>query len=192
MKRSSVLAGLLTIGLHAVALGCLSLWSVGGGDAAPAPDVPPGTAVTPSPSPDVPARRDTVSLPFIVPDRVSTRDDSAAAVRSKEPPKVAARRASRTEITPVLMISWQKGGGRRKTAGALPTLSGPLPNDVSASFKLMVAPDGRVRSVRVVKGKDPAFERAAVAHIKQWKFEPLRAGKPSDQLCSITLKAKAR
>jgi TonB family protein len=56
----------------------------------------------------------------------------------------------------------------------------------------MVAPDGKVRSVKVVKGKNAAFERSAVARIKQWKFEALRAARPSDQLCTVTLKAKAR
>jgi TonB family protein len=192
MKRSSVLAGLLTIGLHAAVLGCLSLWSVGGGDAATPPEAPPESRAAPAPSSAVPPGRDTVTLPVVLPDRAPATDDTTAAVRAEEPPKAAARRAPRTEITPVLMLSWQKGEGRRKTAGALPTLSGPLASDVSASFKLMVAPDGKVRSVRVVKGKDPAFERAAVARIRQWKFEPLKSGKPSDQLCSVTLKAKAR
>jgi TonB family protein len=67
-----------------------------------------------------------------------------------------------------------------------------LAADVTASFKVMVAPDGKVRSVRVLKGKDAAFERAAVARIKQWKFEPIRTSRGTDQLCTVTLKARAR
>ena len=192
MKRSSLVAGLLTIGLHVVALGCLSLWSVGSGDVAHALDALPESEFTLAPSPSIPPGRDTVSLPIITPERVSAKDDSAESVRPDTAPKVAARPTARTEVTPVLMLSWQKGGGRRKTAGALPTLSGPLSVDVSASFKVMVAPDGKVRSVRVAKGRNAAFERAAMARIKQWKFEPLRASRPTDQLCTVTLKAKAR
>lgn len=192
MKRSSLVAGLLTIALHVVALGCLSLWSVGTGDVARALDSLPESEFTLAPSPSIPPSRDTVSLPMITPERVPAKDDSAETVRPDEAPKVVARPAPRTEVTPVLMLSWQKGGGRRKTAGALPTLSGPLSNDVIASFKVMVAPDGKVRSVRVAKGRNAAFERAAMARIKQWKFEPLRASRPADQICTVTLKAKAR
>jgi len=192
MKRSSLVAGLLTIGLHVVALGCLSLWSVGSGDVAHALDALPESESTLAPSASIPLSRDTVPLPIITPDRVSARDDSTETVRPDEPPKVAARPGARTEVTPILMLSWQKGGGRRKTYGALPTLSGPLAKDVSASFKVMVGPDGKVRSVRLMKGRNAAFERAAMARIKQWKFEPLRASRPSDQLCMVTLKAKAR
>jgi len=130
---------------------------------------------------------------MVLPDLTSMGRDTAAATRPEEAPKVKARPAARTEVTPVLMLSWQTGGKRRKTAGLLPTLSGPLAGDVSASFKVMVTPDGKVRSVRAVKGKNATFERAAIARIKQWKFEPLRvSGRPSDQLCMVTLRAKAR
>jgi TonB family protein len=90
------------------------------------------------------------------------------------------------------MLSWQKGGSRRKTAGALPTLAGPLAADVTASFRVTVSPDGMVKSVRALRGKNTAFERTAVARIRKWKFEPLRASRPADQLCTVTLKAKAR
>lgn len=190
MKRSTLLAGLLTIGVHAVALGCLSFWRVGGGDVALA-TLPEPEAAPPA-SPVVSPARDTVALPVVLPERGLAAGDSAVSVRSAEAPRVGAKPAARKEVTPILMLSWQKGGGRRKTSGALPTLTGPLAGDVSASFKVMVAPDGKVRSVRPVKGKNAAFEKAAMARIKQWKFEPLRASRPSDQLCMVTLKAKAR
>ncbi len=192
MKRSSLVAGLLTIGLHVVALGCLSLWAVGGGDIAHALDASPEPETDPALTSSIPATRDTVTPPVVMPDPVSVGKESAADARPDDPPRVAARPAARTEVTPILMLSWQKGAGRRKTAGTLPTLPGPLAGDVTASFKVMVAPDGKVRSVKVVKGKNAAFERTAVARIKQWKFEPLRAARPSDQLCTVTLKAKAR
>jgi len=191
MKRSSLVAGLLTLGLHAVALGSLSLWAVGGGDIAHALDASPPEP-EPVPAPPVAARRDTVTPPVVIPDQIPGGKESATDARPDGTPTVAARPAARVNVTPILMLSWQNGGSRRKTAGALPTLSGPLSSDVTASFKVMVAPDGRVRSVRVVKGKNAAFEQTAVARIKQWKFEPLRAARPSDQLCTVTLKAKAR
>lgn len=192
MKRSSLVAALLTIGLHVVALGGLSLWAVGGGDIARALDASPEPELDPAGPSSVPAGRDTATPPVVVPDQVSITQESAVDARPVVPPTVAERPAPRTEVTPILMLSWQKGGGRRKTAGSLPTLPGPLASDVTASFKVMVAPDGRVRSVRVVKGKNAAFERTAAARIRQWKFEPLRVARPSDQLCTVTLKAKAR
>ena len=192
MKRSSLVAGLLTLGLHVLALGCLSLWAVGGGDVAHAVDASPEPSPSPAPASSVPAGRDTLTPPIVIPDQVPAAKESATDARTDGSPGVAARPAARVEVTPILMLSWQNGGKRRKTAGTLPTLSGPLSSDVTASFKVMVAPEGRVRSVRVVKGKNAAFEQTALARIKQWKFEPLRAARPSDQQCTVTLKAKAR
>ncbi|MBP1679023.1 MAG: Gram-negative bacterial TonB protein C-terminal [Bacteroidetes bacterium] len=198
MKRSSLLAGLLTIGLHVVLLGALSLWSIGGGDVARALGALPEPDIAPAPSSAIPSSAilsmpDTVTPPIVIPDEAPVKSDSAGPAPSGEAVSVASGRAIRTEVTPVLMLSWQKGGNRRKTLGALPTLEGPLAADVTASFKVMVAPDGKVRSVRVVKSKDAAFEKAAVARIKKWKFEPLRSpGRPPDQLCTVTLRARAR
>jgi len=43
----------------------------------------------------------------------------------------------------------------------------------------LVSTDGRVENPIVQKSSDPIFERAALAAIKQWKFEPgKRGGKP--------------
>lgn len=192
MKRSSLVAGLFTLGLHVLALGGLSLWAVGGGDIASAVDAPPEPDPSPAPASSAPAGRDTVTPPIVIPDQVPGAKESATDARPDDSPGVAARAPARVKVTPILMLSWQNGGKRRKTLGTLPTLSGPLSGDVTASFKVMVTPEGRVRSVRVVKGKNAAFEQTAAARIKQWKFEPLRAARPSDQLCTVTLRAKAR
>lgn len=192
MKRPSIIAALITIVVHAAALASLSLWSVGAGDAGQAESTLPEPEAALAHSTGIPTAGDTLSLPLVMPQRVPPPNDTAASARPLEPSRAAARPARRTEVTPVLMLSWQKGGGRRKTLGSLPTLSGPLLADVTASFKVMVAPDGKVRTVRVVKGKNAAFERAAATRIKQWRFEPVRASRSSDQLCTVTLRARAR
>lgn len=58
-----------------------------------------------------------------------------------------------------------------------PELRRRTPATVHVLF--LVGPDGRVESPIVQKATDPAFEAAALAAIKQWKFEPgKRNGQP--------------
>ena len=192
MRRSSLIALFLTVALHAVALGALSLWSVESVEVERDLDTVPAGANA-APTPASPAPQDTVSIPVSLPEPESASVDTGEAAQPDDVPAVTAQSAAKTTVTPVMMFSWQKGGNRRKTYGLLPTLEGPLAEDIRASFKVTVAPDGAVRSVRVLKSKDPAFGRAAVARIKTWKFEPLRSGaRRADQLCTVTMKAKAR
>lgn len=43
----------------------------------------------------------------------------------------------------------------------------------------VVAPDGTVRSIKVLKSVDKTLDRAAVAAMKQWQFKPgVKDGKP--------------
>jgi periplasmic protein TonB len=52
-----------------------------------------------------------------------------------------------------------------------------LPGSVHVVF--IVGPDGRVEDPVVQHASDPAFERPALAAVKQWKFEPgKRKGQP--------------
>jgi outer membrane biosynthesis protein TonB len=201
MRRSSLLAATLTVGIHAAVLGVLFLWSIVGTDIGAAP----AGVRDPDPQPaDPAAARDTSTVPLALPERLPAPPETTAvpasastqgphAVRTvTEKPRPAAS-VGRTQVTPILMLSWQKGITRRKTYGTLPTLAGPLAKDVVASFKVTVAPDGKVRRVRTVKRGDAAFEKAALAKIPQWKFDQFKgAGRPSDQLCTVTLRAKAR
>lgn len=192
MTRSSLIAVFLTVALHAVALGALSLWSVESVEVERDLDtVPAGANAALTAARPVP--RDTVSIPVSVPEPEPASVDTGKAAQPDDAPAVAAQSTAKTTVTPVMMFYWQKEGNRRKTYGLLPTLEGPLAEDIGASFRVTVAPDGAVRSVRVLKSKNPSFERAAVARIKTWKFEPLRSGaRRSDQLCTVTIKAKAR
>ena len=73
------------------------------------------------------------------------------------------------------------GALRRRSAG----------QKVTAVFQ--VDKDGRVRNVKVLRSDDPAFDRAAVACIEKWKFEPgMRGGKPVAFRMRRTIRFPAR
>jgi TonB family protein len=55
-------------------------------------------------------------------------------------------------------------------------------------LEAIIAKDGRVRDERVLRSPGPEFDRAAVAALKQWSYEPtLLNGEPIELLITVTM-----
>lgn len=90
-------------------------------------------------------------------------------------------------------IEWQGGGTRRKLSGDLPKY--PPGVNVEAQVRILatVMPDGSVRFVQPAQKANNRLENAAMAEIRQWRFEPLQSSySQKDQTCEITFRFTLR
>jgi outer membrane biosynthesis protein TonB len=84
-------------------------------------------------------------------------------------------------------MQWAGGGNRKLLAGDVPTY--PAGVNISAQIKLrvIVLPNGAVKSAAPAQKGETRLENAALAKVKLWKFEPLLAAQPQiEQICNIT------
>jgi hypothetical protein len=85
-------------------------------------------------------------------------------------------------------LSWIGGGKRKKVTGALPAWPAGVTADAHIKVEAVVAPDGRVRSVRPGQKGNARCEDAAVRAVQHWRFERLSRHIPQrDQRCVVTL-----
>ncbi len=84
-------------------------------------------------------------------------------------------------------IQWIGGGRRRKAAGALPGFPAGVTADAQIKVEAVVAPDGRVRSVRPGQKGNKKCEDAAIRAVQRWRFDRLARGGPQrDQRCVVS------
>jgi outer membrane biosynthesis protein TonB len=84
-------------------------------------------------------------------------------------------------------MQWAGGGNRKLLAGDVPAY--PTNVNVSAQIKLrvIVLPNGSVKSAAPAQKGETRLENAALAKVKLWQFEPLLAAQPQvEQVCNIT------
>jgi len=90
-------------------------------------------------------------------------------------------------------IQWTGGGDRKLLIGDVPTY--PQGVNVSAQIKLrvIVQPDGSIRSAQPAQKGETRLENAAINKVRLWKFEPLTSSQPQvEQLCNITFNFKLK
>ena len=84
-------------------------------------------------------------------------------------------------------MQWIGGGKRKKVSGALPGWPAGVSGDVHIKVEAVVAPDGRVRSVRPGQKWNARCEDAAVRAVQRWNFERLGRHVPQrDQRSVVT------
>jgi outer membrane biosynthesis protein TonB len=84
-------------------------------------------------------------------------------------------------------IQWIGGGRRRKASGAPPAFPAGVSSDVQIKVEAVVAPDGRVRSVRPGQKGNAKCEDAAIRAVQRWKFDRLPRSVPQrDQRCVVS------
>ncbi len=84
-------------------------------------------------------------------------------------------------------VQWAGGGSRKLLSGDVPAY--PPGVNVSAQIKLrvVVLPDGTVRSAAPGQKGDTRLENAAIGKVKLWKFEPLLGAQQQvEQICTVT------
>lgn len=84
-------------------------------------------------------------------------------------------------------IQWIGGGRRKKAAGVLPAFPPGVSTDAQIKVEAVVAPDGRVRSVRPGQKGNAKCEGAAIRAVQRWRFDRLPRGVPQrDQRCVVS------
>jgi TonB family protein len=84
-------------------------------------------------------------------------------------------------------IQWIGGGKRKRISGSLPKYPAGTTVEAQIRLELVVAPNGKVRSVRAVQKANARLEEAAIREVRKWRFEPLaRSVKQLDQKCRVT------
>lgn len=90
-------------------------------------------------------------------------------------------------------IQWIGGGRRRKASGPLPAFPAGVTSAVQIKVEAVVAPDGRVRSVRPGQKGNAKCEDAAIRAVQRWKFDRLPRSAPQrDQRCVISFTFTAK
>jgi len=128
----------------------------------------------------------------IVSSGLGTRENIAGKSSSTSNMQVATPFGSGTETGGLgnniaYSVQWAGGGNRKLLTGDMPSY--PQGVNVSAQIKLkvIVQPDGGVRSAAPAQKGDTRLENAAINKVKLWKFEPLLSAQPQiEQLCTIT------
>ena len=75
-------------------------------------------------------------------------------------------------------IDWGGNGLRRLLSGRDPKYPEGTDNEVVVELQFTVLPDGSVGTIVPVRKTDALFERAAVAALRTWRFDPLPAQLP--------------
>jgi TonB family protein len=84
-------------------------------------------------------------------------------------------------------IQWSGGGTRRVEHGALPVYPAGVNTEAQIKLKLIVMPNGTVKSAQPLQKGDTRLENAALKVVRLWKFDPLQSAQPAiDQTCVVT------
>jgi outer membrane biosynthesis protein TonB len=84
-------------------------------------------------------------------------------------------------------IQWIGGGRRKKVSGALPVFPAGVAANAQIKVEAVVAPDGRVRSVRPGQKGNAKWEDAAIRAVQRWKFDKLARSIPQrDHRCVVS------
>lgn len=70
-------------------------------------------------------------------------------------------------------IDWGGGGNRIVLSKKLPRFPKSVKANAQIKLRIKVLPDGTVSQVIPLQKADPALENAAIAAVKQWRFNPL-------------------
>lgn len=93
--------------------------------------------------------------------------------------------------SPGLNIQWSGGGIRDLLVGDMPVYPPGVNVQAQIKLKVIVRPDGSVRSAQPAQKGDTRLENAAINKVKLWQFEPLVTSQQQvDQVCDITFNFK--
>ena len=85
------------------------------------------------------------------------------------------------------VLQWAGGGNRKLIGGDMPTYPSGVNQEVQIKLRVVVLPNGTVRSVSPAQKGETRLENAAIAKVRFWKFEPLLTAQPQvEQVCTIT------
>jgi len=84
-------------------------------------------------------------------------------------------------------IQWGGGGTRRLVSGTLPVYPPGVNTEAQIKVKLVVLPNGQVKTSQPMQKGDTRLENAALKAVRQWRFDALQSGQPAiDQSCVVT------
>jgi len=84
-------------------------------------------------------------------------------------------------------IQWSGAGTRRLQSGGMPSYPSGVNAEAQIKVKLIVLPNGTVKSAQPMQKGDTRLENAALKVVRQWKFDALQSGQPAvDQPCIVT------
>ncbi|MDD8017388.1 MAG: TonB family protein [Bacteroidota bacterium] len=90
-------------------------------------------------------------------------------------------------------IRWANGINRRMTVGDIPTYPSGVNTGAQIKLRVVVLPNGTVKTATPLQKGDTRLENAALAKVKFWQFEPLQSAQPQlEQVCNITFNFKLK
>ncbi len=86
-----------------------------------------------------------------------------------------------------MVVQWAGGGNRKLLAGDKPVYPSGVNISAQIKLKVIVLPDGSVKSSAPAQKGDTRLENAALSKVKLWQFEPLLSAQPQiEQVCTVT------
>jgi TonB family protein len=84
-------------------------------------------------------------------------------------------------------IQWSGAGTRHLQSGGMPAFPSGVNTEAQIKVKLVVLPNGTVKSAQPMQKGDTRLENAALKAVRVWKFDALQSGQPAvDQPCIVT------
>lgn len=84
-------------------------------------------------------------------------------------------------------LQWAGGGNRKLLVGDVPAYPPGVNISAQIKLKVIVLPNGTVKSAAPAQKGETRLENAAISKVKLWQFEPLLSAQPQiEQTCSIT------
>lgn len=86
-----------------------------------------------------------------------------------------------------MVVQWAGGGNRKLLAGDMPAYPAGVNVAAQIKLKVIVLPDGSVKSAAPAQKGNTRLENAALSKVKLWQFEPLLSAQPQiEQNCLVT------
>lgn len=135
---------------------------------------------------------------MVVSNGLGTRDNVIGKSSSQSNVTVAAPFGSGTESGGLgsnvsMAYQWAGGGNRKLVVGDVPSYPSGVNTSAQIKLKVIVLPDGTVRSATPAQKGDTRLENAAIAKVKLWQFEPLLSSQTqAEQICNVTFNFKLK
>lgn len=86
-----------------------------------------------------------------------------------------------------MVLQWAGGGNRKLLVGDMPAYPPGVNISAQIKLKVIVLPNGSIKSAAPAQKGDTRLENAAIAKVKLWQFEPLLSAQPQiEQICTVT------
>lgn len=115
----------------------------------------------------------------------------AAGAGSSAPSTGPAAGTGGTGVSP--LIDWTGGVTRQRIAGGMPGFPEGQHREMQIVARFVVAPDGQIRDITLVRKGDPRYEERVLAAMRGWRFNRLPAGvEQADQTGKATFLFKLK